>query len=173
MLKLSWLSFFYYLGLRNIKKNSWFDSSFGKYFWLFIHRTIRLKSGFCFRYCIGNLITPYYWSCSVLIILTNQSLLLFDSKYCGSFDLLIWVDYMSEVARKLNNKTTFIIKITELHYLIGRNIDTICKLQSSYKVQLNTISNVELSDPICDSVNRVLTLVSLCIRYLLLTNQTN
>ena len=113
-MKLSWLSFFYYLGLRNIKKNSWFDSSFGKYFWLFIHRTIRLKSGFCFRYCIGDLITPYYWSCSVLIILTNQSLLLFDSKYCGSFDLLIWVDYMSEVARKRNNKTTFIIKNTAL-----------------------------------------------------------
>ena len=170
MLKLSWLSFFLLLRFKEYqKKKSWFDSSFRKYFWLFMHWTIQLQSGLC---CIEDLITPYYWSCSVLIILTNQSLLLFDSKYCGSFDLLIWVDYMSEVARKLNNKTTFIIKITELHYLIGRNIDTICKLQSSYKVQLNTISNVELSDPLCESVNRGLTLVNLCIGYLLLTNQT-
>ena len=33
--------------------------------------------------------------------------------------------------------------------------------QSSYKVHLNTISNGELSDPLCDSVNRRLTLVRL------------
>ena len=31
--------------------------------------------------------------------------------------------------------------------------------QSSYKVHMNTISNGELSDPLCDSVNRGLTLV--------------
>ena len=29
--------------------------------------------------------------------------------------------------------------------------------QSSYKVHMNTISNGELSDPLCDSVNRGLT----------------
>ena len=33
--------------------------------------------------------------------------------------------------------------------------------QSSYKVHLNTICNGELSDPLCDSVNRGLTLVGL------------
>ena len=33
--------------------------------------------------------------------------------------------------------------------------------QSSYKVHMNTISNGELSDPLCDSVNRGLTLVRL------------
>ena len=35
--------------------------------------------------------------------------------------------------------------------------------QSSYKVHMNTISNGELSDPLCDSVNRGLTLVRLII----------
>ena len=35
--------------------------------------------------------------------------------------------------------------------------------QSSYKVHMNTISNGELSDPLCDSVNRGLTLVRLYI----------
>ena len=34
--------------------------------------------------------------------------------------------------------------------------------QSSYKVHLNTICNGELSDPLCDSVHRGLTLVRLC-----------
>ena len=33
--------------------------------------------------------------------------------------------------------------------------------QSSYKVHMNTISNGELSDPLCDNVNRGLTLVRL------------
>ena len=33
--------------------------------------------------------------------------------------------------------------------------------QSSYKVHMNTISNGELSDPLCDRVNRGLTLVRL------------
>ena len=33
--------------------------------------------------------------------------------------------------------------------------------QSSYKVHMNTISNGELSDPLCDTVNRGLTLVRL------------
>ena len=38
----------------------------------------------------------------------------------------------------------------KIRYLIGRNHDAIYKLQSSYKVQLNPISNGELSDPLCD-----------------------
>ena len=33
--------------------------------------------------------------------------------------------------------------------------------QSSYKVHLNTICNVELSDPLCDRIKRGLTLVRL------------
>ena len=38
--------------------------------------SIWLKSDLYLRYSIEDLITPHYWSCSVLIILTNQSLLL-------------------------------------------------------------------------------------------------
>ena len=45
----------------------------------------------------------------------------------------------------------------KIHYLIGRNHDAICK----YKVHLNMISNVKLSDPLCNSINRDLTLVRL------------
>ena len=37
------------------------------------------------------------------------------------------------------------------------------QIQSSYKVHLNTISNGELSDPVCDSVNRGRTLVRLVV----------
>ena len=73
------------------------------------------------------------------------------------FDLLISVDYTPEVIRKHNNKTTGF----KMCYLIWRNHDAICKLQSSYKVHKNTISNGELSDPLSDRVNRGLTLVRL------------
>ena len=38
--------------------------------------------------------------------------------------------------------------------LIGQTHVPISKLQSFYKVHLNMISNGELSDPLCDSVNR-------------------
>ena len=38
--------------------------------------------------------------------------------------------------------------------------------QRSYKVHLNTISNGELSDPLCDSVNRGLTLFRLRVVYI-------
>ena len=41
---------------------------------------IWLKSDLYLRYRIEDLITPHYWSCLVLIILTNQSLLLCDWK---------------------------------------------------------------------------------------------
>ena len=77
--------------------------------WIWYFTISGLKSDLYLGYWIEDVITPHYWSCSVLIILTNQSLLLFDWKYFGSFDLLIWVDYMPEVSRKCNNKTTFII----------------------------------------------------------------
>ena len=49
----------------------------------------------------------------------------------------------------------------KLRYLIGPNHDAISKLQSLYKVHLNTISNGEFSDPLCSSVHRGLTLVRL------------
>ena len=66
---------------------------------------------------------------------------------------------MPEVTRKRRNKTIFVIFTNRA--LIGRNHDAICKLQSSYKVHLNTISNRKLSDPLCDSVNKGLTIVRL------------
>ena len=101
--------------------------------------------------------------------MTNQLWLLCVWGYFESFDLLIWVDYMPKVIRKRNfhhlqkQCTAFSIS-----YLIGRNHDAICKLQSSYKVHLNTISNGELSDPLCNSVNRGLTLfrLAICIPHL-------
>ena len=51
----------------------------------------------------------------------------------------------------------------KLRYLIDQNHDTISKLQSLYKVHLNTISNGELSDPLalCESIKRGLTSVRL------------
>ena len=63
-----------------------------------------------FHYGIEDMKTPHFWSCSVLIILTNQWLLLFDWKYFGSFDLLNCVDYMPEMTRKCNNKIFIICK---------------------------------------------------------------
>ena len=42
--------------------------------------SIWLKSDIYLRYRIEDLITPHYWSCSVLIILTNELLLLCDWK---------------------------------------------------------------------------------------------
>ena len=69
---------------------------------------------------------------------------------------------MSEVTRK--RKFYHLQKYCnafKLRYLSGQNHDAISKLQSLYKVHLNTISNEELSNPLCDSVNRGLTLVRL------------
>ena len=50
-----------------------------------------------------------------------------------------------------------------LRYLIGQNHVAISKLQSLYRVHWNTIRNGELSDPLCNSLNRGLTLVRLVI----------
>ena len=69
---------------------------------------------------------------------------------------------MSDLTRK--RKLHHLLKNTDalkLRYLIGQNYDAISKLQNLYKVHLNTISNGELSDPLCDSLNRSLTLVRL------------
>ena len=46
---------------------------------------------------------------------------------CGSFDLLICVDYMTEVTRKRNNKTILNCTASEIQYLICRNYDPSCK----------------------------------------------
>ena len=69
---------------------------------------------------------------------------------------------MSEVTqkRKFHHPQKY-CNAFKLRYLIGQNHDAISKLQSLYKVHLNTISNGELTDPLCDSVNRGLTLVRL------------
>ena len=48
-----------------------------------------------------------------------------------------------------------------LHCLKYANHDVMYAKTSSYKVHMNTTSNGELSDPLCDSVNRGLTLVRL------------
>ena len=98
----------------NEKSHDWLVDSL-----LFLrHVRDNLTSGlsltFYLRYRIEDLITHHYWSCSVIIILTNQSLLLCDWNYFGSFDLLIWVEYMPEVTRKHNKMTFIIFKNTAL-----------------------------------------------------------
>ena len=61
----------------------------------------------------------------------NKSIVihLCDWKYFGSFDLMIWVDYMPEVTRKhVSGKwLSSSSKILHCVYLIGQNQDTICK----------------------------------------------
>ena len=61
---------------------------------------------------------------------------------------------MSEVTRnrKFHHLQNYTLK---LRYLIGLNHDAISKIQSLYKIHLNTISNGELSDPLCHSVNKM------------------
>ena len=53
--------------------------------WISGSLTIWLKSDLYVRYRREDLITPHYWSCSVIIILTNQSFLLCDWKYAKRF----------------------------------------------------------------------------------------
>ena len=67
-------------------------------------------------------------------------------------------NYIDQCPRR-NENVTFLSTQFKLRYLIGQNHDAICKLQSSYKVYVNTISNGEFSDPVCYSVNRDLTLI--------------
>ena len=65
---------------------------------------------------------------------------------------------MSEVTqkRKFHHFQKYCIAF-KLRYLIGHNHDAICK----HKVHINKISNGELSDSLCHSVNRGLNLVRL------------
>ena len=128
----------------------------GQVGWLFQYfkfgfLSIWLKSDLHLRYRIVDLITPHYWSCSVLITLTNQIVTLMRLKVFRKlwpFDLLIWVHYMPEVTRKLN-----------LRNLRGLSHVAICKLQSSSKCRFSTTRNGKLWDPLCDRVKRGLTLV--------------
>ena len=59
---------------------------------------------------------------------------------------------------KILQCTAFILRYYYI-YLTGRNHYAFCKLHSSYKVHLNIVRKGALSDPLCDSVNRDLTLV--------------
>ena len=102
---------------------------------------IWLNSDLYLHYHIEDLITPHYWSCSVLIILTNQLLLFCDCKLAKRFCHL------------QKYRTAF-----KIRYLIGWNHDAI----SRYKVHTKftwTRSVMESSDPQCDGINRGLTLV--------------
>ena len=92
----------------------------------------------------------------------DQTKISYVLKYFGSFDMFDLFNLKRPHVRgelfyhlqKFCN--TFILR-----YLIGQNHDTISKLQSLYKVHMNTISNGELSD----SVNRVLNLVRLMYKF--------
>ena len=65
---------------------------------------------------------------------------------------------MPEVTRKRNNKTNFVIfKNTALRLKFAIRLVEIMTQYANYKVHSNTISNGELLDPLCDSVNRGLT----------------
>ena len=116
---------------------------------------IWLKSDLYLRYRIEDLITPHYWSCSLLVILTNHTVTCIHLKISEAwafwpFDLSILHGkgdtktlHQNDFRHRQKFCTTFIIR-----YLIGRNPDAKCK----YKFRLNTIRNGELSDPQCDSV---------------------
>ena len=102
------------------------------------------KSNLYLCCCIDDLITPHYWSYSVLIILTNQIVTFTHLKVFLKLDLLIWVDYMLEVSWKRNfHRLQKYCTAFKLSYLISQNHDTICKLQSSYKVHMKRISKGE------------------------------
>ena len=88
--------------------------------------------------------------------------------FLGSFDLEIWVDYMTDVT-KHNNKTTFIFfKI--MHCVLNALSDwskswRSVQMQCLSKVHLNTIGNGDLSDTQDYSVTRGLTIVRLHFLY--------
>ena len=81
-------------------------------------------------------------------------------KVFRKFDHLIWVDYIDEVTQKSVHhlQLIFISIAFRICYLIGWNHDAICKLQSSYKVHLNTLWGLIRSST---CINRGLTLVRL------------
>ena len=81
-----------------------------------IHKLIKLtnpkSASFC--YCIDELITPFYLSYLVPIILTNQGMTFLRLTVFRKFWPLIWIEYTPDVTRKINNRSTF-IKLKILH----------------------------------------------------------
>ena len=67
--------------------------------------------------------------------------------------------YFYGTESRLNDFVIFKNTALRLKYAIW--LVEIMQIQSSYKVHLNTISNGELSDPLCNIVNRGLNLVRL------------
>ena len=119
-------------------------------------KTLYNQSISYFRYRIENLITPRYWSFSVLIILTNQIVTFIRLKVFRK----LWPFDLSRLHGRGDTKTS-----QQNHYLqnTAPRINTLSdsskswrkmQIQSSYKVHLITISNGEWSDPLCESVKR-------------------
>ena len=102
-----------------------------------IHASIWLKSDLYLRYRIEDLITPHYWSC---------------------WALLYWPINSYFYATESRVNVFVIFKNTALRFKYAIWLVKIMQIQSSYK--LSSLEH-DLSDPMCDSVNRVLTLVSL------------
>ena len=117
-------------------------------FSMFNSVSIWLKSDLYLRYRIEVLIyiTPHYWSCSVLIILTNKIVNSISKALTfWPFDLSrlnAWGDQQNDFHHLQKYHTAF-----KIRYMIGRNNDGICKLLSLCKIHLNTIirfSNFDL-----------------------------
>ena len=118
--------------------------------------SIWLKSDLYLRYRIEVLITPHYWSCSVLIILTNKIVNIMRlgvSQKLWPFDLSrlhAWGETFSYQQKDFHHLQKYHTAF-KIRYLIGRKNDAICKLLSSCKVHLNTIirsSNRDLTSVI-------------------------
>ena len=86
-----------------------------------------------------------YWSCSVIFILTNQ---------------IVTFIYLSISLSGLHARGDTALHLKHVIWF-GRNHDEVIQIQSSYRVYLNAINNGVLSDPLCDRVNKSLTLVRL------------
>ena len=76
---------------------------------------------------IASWFRPHYWSCSVLIILTNQIVTFMRLEVLRKFwhfNLFIWVDYMPEVKRKvatkrLSSSSKILHCVLKIHCLLG------------------------------------------------------
>ena len=93
----------------------------------------------------------------MIVFSANQTEISGIWKYFGSFDILtlkIWEDYIPEITRKRKLNEWKYCNAFKLRYLIGQNRNAKSKV-------LNTISNGELSNPLCDSGKRSLTIARL------------
>ena len=92
----------------------------------------------------------------MLIILTDQIVTSIRLPgFSEVFNFRWWKRWHENVTKRLSLSSEYCTPF-ETRYLIGRNNDAVCK----YKVHIK-FSNGELSDPLCVSVNRGLTLVRL------------